>query len=208
MKKIIAILSLVSMTSTVFAQGNISTEKMKKPDRSQKGIYLGLSYLNLTDMHSNTKTIGEEESSSEYTETGTHLGAAGITLGYNRIPEKGFGFSAGAQLLESINRSENGDEKLNIIIPEANVALAANRYIFAFAGLNAAIWTGSAAMSKIKTQLGGQGGLGVRFNKSIVFNAGYLMMNQKVSTTSYDGKRQFDTDFQMSGFNSTLTYTF
>lgn len=207
MKKIIAILSLLSMTSTVFAQGHISTEKMKKPDYSQKGFYLGLSYINLTDVHAAFTSSGSAGENSGYSESGTHIGLAGVTLGYNRTPEKGFGFSAGAQILEAINRVEFDDEKLNIFLPEVNATFALNRSMLFFAGLNAGVWSGSETAKKFKTQLGGQGGIGIRFNRDLALNAGYTMMNQKYSDDS-EGHQQFDADLQYSGFNSTLTYTF
>jgi opacity protein-like surface antigen len=205
MKKIIfSSVLLLSMVSG--AQENVMSTSQKY-ENGQKGMYVGVDYMNLTDAH--VKITAKSDTYGNFNDNsvgGTHLGLAGVTLGYTQTPEQGLGFSMGARLLESFNQSEYGDTKLQAIIPEANLTLAANRYFIGYVGANAAVLTGSSTASKFKTQLGLQGGLGVRFTKNLALNAGYTMINQKM--TNSDGAFDIEAEFQWSGFNSNVVYTF
>lgn len=207
MKKLVIVFVLLTSISS-FAQSNsLSTNVSKSKGKSQKGFYMGLDYMNLTDLQIKYKFKSDYGNHSGRSERGTSLGVGGVTLGYNQTPDRGFGFSAGARFLEAINRSEYGDQKLQMIIPEGNITLAASSLFTIYAGLNAAVWTGSTAATQYKTQLGAQAGMGLRFTKNLALNAGYTMMNQKYSETD-DYLTEYELEMQISGFTSSLVYTF
>jgi hypothetical protein len=206
-KKSVLILVL-ALSFSAFAQNNVVTGKFHEGERSQKGFYVGADYMNLTDVHVKITANGSWGSSSSKSEGGLHLGAAGVRLGYTQTPETGVGFEGGVRILETFNSSEYGDMKLQMIIPEANIKFAVNRFFLGYAGFNTAVWTGSTTANRYKTGLGGQAGLGIRFNKELALNTGYTIMNQTYSETSSEFGSNFNLDLQISGFNSNLTYTF
>lgn len=207
MKKL-ALALILTVTSNCFAQQNSMSTTLPKPvDNSQNGLYVGLDYMNLTDIHIKWESHSSDFSGTAKDEGGFHLGLAGVSFGYNKTPEQGLGVSAGLRLFQKLNHNENGDNtKIQIIVPEANFTLAANRYLTGYAGLNAAVLTGSTSTNDYRTQLGGQVGLGLRFTRNVAMNAGYTIIRQKVSYRSADYSS--DADFQFSGFNSNVTYTF
>lgn len=207
MKKFAIILALATSVNA-FAQTNDSTARVnvKEMDQSQKGFYVGADYMNLTDVHSKINYKTSYASGSDTSVGGTQLGMAGVTLGYVRTPDRGFGFSGGVRLLEAFNKSEYGEMKLQTIVPEANLTLAMNRLLVGYAGLNAAAFTGSTAATKFQTNLGAQAGLGLRLNSNVAINAGYTMLNQKMTEKS--GSDSYDVEFQISGFNTNVVYVF
>lgn len=206
MKKKVVLFSLF-LSCAALAQNTSITGKGSGGDHSQKGFYIGFDYMNLTDVHSKI-IFSSDAGKADYEENGTHLGTAGIRLGYNSTPESGFGYEAGARFLENFNKSEygGGDNKLYMIIPEVNATFAANRFLVGYIGINAAIFNGSTAAEQYKTDVGGQLGLGFRFTKELALNAGYTILRQRASLTnsSFDA----DVEYQIGGFNSNLTYTF
>lgn len=135
------------------------------------------------------------------------MGLAGVSAGYGMTESNGFGLKAGIRLLDSFNRGEYGDQKVQIIIPEGNLTFSANELFSLYGGLNAAVLTGSTSINKYKTQIGAQAGCGINFTKQVALNAGYTILRQKLSDTSDSGLK-VDIDAQLSGFNSALTYTF
>lgn len=202
---------VLGFAMNTFAQGGNTTtsnSSMRKMDDRKTGIYVGLTYMNLSDIKMDYKAKHKPTGTkfSDSSTGGTHLGMAGIAAGYDRTPDFGLGFNAGAQLMESFNRSEYGDTKLYIVMPQANLTVAANRMLTAYAGGNVAVWSGSSAANKYQSQLGLQAGLGLRFSKDIALSAGYTMMNQKYETT--EDNIEIDAEFRVSGFNSALVYTF
>lgn len=108
--------------------------------------------------------------------------------------------------MESFNRSEYEDTKLYIVMPQANLTVAANQMLIAYAGGNVAVLSGSSSISKYKSSLGLQAGLGLRFSKDISISAGYTMMNQRFEETQ--DNVEVEADVRLSGFNSSLLYTF
>jgi hypothetical protein len=206
MKKVVLMFALM-LSASSFAQDNqLSTRASKPASPSPLGIYVGADYMNLTDVHAQRTAKTPYGTYSDHAEYGAQLGMAGITVGYDRTPDSGIGFKAGLRLLESFNRSEYGDDKLQMIIPEVNLTLAATNWLVGYAGANAAVWTGSSAAYKFKTQIGGQAGLGLRFTKNIGLNAGYTIMSEKISESNFG--TETDLDLQISGFNTNLTYMF
>jgi len=206
--KLALILSLAFAFSASAQNMKTFAPTPKKDNSFQKGFYIGSEYMNLTDMRVTVRGTSEYGNFNDRYEGGTHLGVAGIRLGYAQTPEKGFGFEAGARLLESLNRSEYGDTKLQMIVPEGNLTGAVNRYFLGYIGLNVAVWTGSTEASKYKPGVGGQIGLGARFSKHFALNAGSTLMNQTLSSTSEFGNSKFDAEILVSGFTANLTYTF
>lgn len=206
MKKIVLMFALMLSISSFAQDNNLSTRASRPASPSPLGIYVGLDYMNLTDVHMQYSAKTPYGTYTDHMESGTHLGMAGIAVGYDRTPDRGIGFKAGLRLLESFNRSEFGEDKLQMIIPEVNLTVAATNWLVGYAGANAAVWTGSSAAYKYKTQLGGQAGLGLRFTKNIALNAGYTILSQKASDSSFG--TDVDMDIQVSGFNTNLTYMF
>jgi opacity protein-like surface antigen len=207
-KKILFIL-VMAVQMTAFAQDyeTTTTMRMPSPGMSQRGFYIGMDYINITDLHITINSARRDSGSSHYYyEGGTHLGAAGITLGYNQTPERGVGFSVGGKLLQTFNSSEDGDQKVQFWIPEANLTLAMSRTLAAYLGLNTSFWTGAPSLNDYRPQVGGQAGLSLRFTKNVALNLGYLMMHQSSSISETDYRAE--TDLVASGFNSNVVYNF
>ncbi|MEZ0392782.1 MAG: outer membrane beta-barrel protein [Pseudobdellovibrionaceae bacterium] len=208
MKKTVFILTLIASISS-FAQSNSLSTNMSKTSsgNSQKGFYIGADYMNISDVKIDYSFRGNGRSASGDTVGGTHIGMGGITLGYNKTPDRGFGFSAGARFLESFNRSEYEDWKIQMIIPEANLTLAVNSLLVIYAGLNSAVFTGSSSADRLQSRPGFQSGLGFRLTKNVAWNAGYTIINQHINDKLEIGTAA-EVDVRYSGFNSNLTYTF
>ena len=206
MKKLAMALVLGSSLSA-FAQGSISTSQEKiAPSESQNGMYVGADYMNITDVHMKFTARSQGQTFSSSSVGGVSLGMAGVTLGYNKTPEIGLGFRGGAQLLQSINKSESGDTTFQILIPEFNGTLAIHQKAVLFAGVNTSVWGGSEGFRKYKSGLGLQAGITGRINRNLALNAGYTMMTQTLSDNSFGSSVEMEV--QASGFNSNVTYTF
>lgn len=209
MKKILGTLLVLGFTANSFAQvENVSKATFSKNESSKTGIYVGLAYMNISEFkleYTFTAKNGGRKFSDTSTQ-GTHLGTAGIAIGYERTPDYGLGFSAGVQMMESFNRSEYGSTKLYIVMPEVNLTVAANSMFMAYGGGNAAIWSGSSAANRYTPDIGGQLGVGLRFNRDIAIKAGYTIMSLTLKDT--DENADQDAKVLASGFNSSLLYTF
>jgi hypothetical protein len=208
MKNLVLILTLV--TSTIgFAQDQaIRTRIVKKPKtNAQQGVYVGLDYMNLTDVHAKVSAKTPYGNFSDSTESGTALQMAGLTIGYNQTPDTGLGFSAGSRFLENfIDRKGETNQKLQMIVPEANLTFAATSNFILYGGANLSFWRASETDQTYEAQIGGQAGLAFRFTKDIALNMGYTVLNQKASTKTSDMNADFE--LQLSGFTSNLIYTF
>lgn len=199
-------LSLMTLSNTVFAQNNVS--RLQKPSQESplKGAYIGLDYMNLSDLKVSSE-LKTSNGSSSYDSTGsTHLGLLGIRLGYGQTPESGLGYEGGVRFLESFNQSEYEDTKIYMIIPEANLKIALNKLLVAFAGVNFSMITGSSLYNDYKGQLGAQAGFGFRLPYQVAINLGYTMMNQKFE--SRGSNASLSGDVRLSGFNSNVVYLF
>lgn len=211
MKSIFASAFILLFSATSFAQSNVNTlktESKSTPSQYENGLYLGLDYMNVTDIQmktSVTSDVFELSQGERKSEGGTQLGLAGISIGYAKLPYQGFGFRAGSRFLESFNESEYGKQKLYMIVPELNAALALQRVVI-YAGINASVWTGSSDTNDYRTQIGAQTGLGFRINEHFTVNAGYTIMRQKLENKIRS--ISWSSELQASGFNSNVVYTF
>lgn len=210
-----------SVGLSAMAQVNASETRVRK-SFSQEGFFVGFEYMNLTDIHiksegssSSTDKDGNvySESRSDSSVAGTHMGLAGISLGYNSTPESGVGFIIGLRLMESFVRSEWGDQKLGIVMPEASLSFAFGKYAYSYAGLNVGKFSNSSGYNDFKPQIGAQIGLGLRFTPYLALNAGYTMIRQELnnsytySSSSGTVRGESKAEFQISGFSSGLSYT-
>jgi hypothetical protein len=207
MKKIILALS-IALPMTGFAQGNITSGSASQMSPTKKlGVYVGAEYMNLTDFKAKFELKGpgtfQDGSRESKSQGGTHMGFAGIKIGYKSIPERGLGFDGGLRLLETFVRSEWADNKVQIALLEANAVLAANSLFLGYAGLNYNKLSGTSQLNNdYKGMVGAQAGLGLRFNSDIAMHAGYTVTRTRVEDSD------FAATLELSGFNTGLTYTF
>jgi hypothetical protein len=208
MKKIALALAVICTTASAFAQQNEMRSTMPKNDGTKRGVYIGLDYINLTDIKSQS-TMKEKDTGITHSfddSATTHAGVAGLRIGYSRTPSFGFGFNAGLRMLETFNRSESGDQKTQIFIPEGNMLFALSETFVPYLGLNTSVWTGSSNMNELHPGPGAQIGMGIQFNRSLALNVGYTFVSQTIkqeeATYSTEGT------FMVGGFTSNMNYTF
>jgi len=198
------------VASSAFAQDNNTTSQMKRPqDSSQKGIFVGAEYINITDMNIEitAKSKNGFGSNSDKSSGGGHLGMAGVRLGYSQTPTVGAGFNAGLTVLTGINKSEYGDDNVTAYLPQGNFTFGFNKMLMAYIGPNIAILRSSSSFNDIyKPDIGGQIGLGLRLSKNLSLAAGSTLIRQKIEIDDSDVSAT--GELQLSGFTSNLTYTF
>jgi hypothetical protein len=206
--KVIALLLASCLSSMALAQSNVSTGAMPKMKNILSGVYVGVDYMNITDVKISYSLKGNNGGTSSGTNnSGTSLGAIGVRVGYDKTPIQGFGFAGGVRYLESMNTSESGPSKIQILIPEFNGTLAANSFFAVFAGLNYSKFVAPSFISKDNTgQLGMQFGFTGRFTKNIAANIGYTMINQKYDKKEYWGSQS--NDVRYGGFTTSMNYIF
>lgn len=211
--RLLLAMTLIVTAVESLAADNVSTIQTpaEATSISTQGFYLGLSYVNLTDVH--TKYELEYHSSafgtykdSSYEESGTHLGMMGLNFGYERTPTYGFGMSFGLQLLDSINPSEYGTQKIYYAVPEANLTLGAGSRLSFFLGLNLSQFIGQDYAKYYTPHIGGQAGFAVRFHQRVFWKNGYTMLHQ--TYLNDDSRSSFKADLLMSGYNSSLNFVF
>ena len=208
--KFSSLLVLVFMigASAIAAEGPVSEVSTSgKFSSAQSGLYVGLDYMNLTDLQGKSKYQDQYGSDEMETKGGVSLGLLGVRLGYNQTPDKGFGFEVGGRYLQGFNKSETGDDAVRILIPEANLKYAFHPAFLVYGGINGAFWDGNESLRKYKTKLGAQAGIGFRFAKSVALNAGYTMLNQKIDEP-ISSNSKYEAHIQLSGLNSTLPHPF
>ncbi|MES3037701.1 MAG: hypothetical protein V4736_07315 [Bdellovibrionota bacterium] len=204
-KLVVAIVGSVLVSQGAFAQGQSMSMQLEKP--AIKGFYVGADYMNLTDIKVKAtafggayfRATGTNESKSE---GGTHVGMAGVRLGYIHPSPTKFAIGGGVRLIESFNRSEWGDSKVQIVMPEANLIYSFTEKVNTYGGINYAKFTGSSAANEFKPQLGLQAGLGMKFTRAISANAGYTMMGETIEDD------RVKMEFVISGFNTNVNYSF
>lgn len=199
MPKILLIIAMFFST-TAMAQNYSAGKAPQKASGGINGLYLGAEYMNLTDQHIEVKAKAPYTGSAQDT-SGMHLGMAGVRAGLNWIPQFNTGVNLGLRFLQAFNKSEYGSDATQIIIPELNLLLAAGSSLYFYGGINMGKFLGS-QNEDMKSELGAQAGLGLSLTRSIVFNAGYTLLHQSYSNA------MMDADLQISGFNSSLNYTF
>lgn len=209
MKKLILALA-ISVPTIGFAQGNTtSASQAELSPKKNLGLSVGAEYMNLSDMKFTFKPkrelrnyVGDETYSQ-----GMHIGMAGVKIGYQKINNAGtgmagFGFDLNLRFLQSINRSEiEGIKSLYFLIPEANLVYGPGA-LSIFVGANTTSISGSREFDDYRLAMGGQAGLGLKLNESLKIKAGYSVSRFFIEQTD------FDADIAMSGFYSSLNYTF
>ena len=207
MKKMILALA-ITLPLSAFSQGNTTTGARKEMAPKQKlGVYVGADYMNLSEAIVTLKTKNGATINGSKTDTNTsgiHMGMAGVRVGYEKLFPINIGFDLATRFIESFNKSEYGDTKLQMIIPEANFVAGVGVFR-AYIGANLATFTGSTAARDYKTQVGGQAGLGVRLPSGLGINAGSTLINQKLNL---DSANLEDADVLISGFTTNITYSF
>ena len=212
-RRFLLVMTLIVTAAQGQAADNVSTTQAPEEGStiSTRGFYLGLSYLNLTDLHAKSEyefrspNFGTYKDSS-YGETGMHLGMMGLNLGYERTPTYGFGMSFGLQLLDSINPSEYGTQKVYYAVPEANFTLGAGSRLSFFLGLNLSQHIGQEYAKYYSPHVGGQAGFAVRFHQRVFWRNGYTMLHQ--TYLNDDSRSSFKADILASGYNSSLNFVF
>jgi hypothetical protein len=211
MKKIALAIALVCTTVNAFGQKNEmrTTTTMPKVETTKRGFYVGMDYINLTDAQIKLTSTNKTDNSATFSfdeKATTHMGIAGLRLGYSQTPISGFGFNAGLRMLETFNRSEYGDAKIQIFIPEGNLEYAINQYLVPYIGVNFSVWTGSSDLNVYRPGAGLQTGIGFQFNRSLVLTAGYTLLSQTMEDEDSDSSSK--GQILLGGFSSNLTYTF
>ena len=208
MKAVTGLLVLV-LSSISFAQSNTSKMKMGSGNSNPlKGFSVGVDYMNITDLKSNVRAHSGGVSYPENkSEGGMSLGVVGVRIGYAKDMAKGFGWQAGTRYLETMNTSETNGAKYQLLIPEANLTYALNPYFSPYAGVNYSRFIAPSTFTdSFSGAFGVQFGMGVRFAKNVQANAGYTMMNQKLSMS--EPTYRASGEMRMSGFNANVNYVF
>lgn len=208
MKKLVITLILTYSATVLAQQGQTIESRNTLPKQSStlRGFFVGVDYMNLTDMTSSSTSTRSGVRTSESTQGGTHLGMGGIRMGYNQAPDIGFGFNAGLRLLQTMNASEAGGGKAQMLIPDVNLIYAVNRIFVPYVGVNTTFLTSENSTADYQNRIGGQLGLGVRFTRKMMMSIGSTLVS--LGTKYQDTKDETEGEFQLNGFTTNLTYTF
>lgn len=191
----------------VNAQDNTSRTQKKPVSKSsydQNGIYVGVDYLNLTDVKSEYQSTFDGKKYEDRSHGGTHVGLTGFQIGYNRAPELGLGYQIGTRFYRSIEKSDG--ESMDVYLLESNIKYAFSKMVVPYAGLNVSRLIADEGDLKSGMDVGAQVGVGIRFQPKLTLNLGSTAIAQTVSMK--------DKDFNLTGktlvhgFNSSLNYTF
>lgn len=207
--KITVFLFAIVLSSIASAQTQVSTGKASNNESILKGAYIGLDYMNLTDLKATKKESNVPVTGLD-SEGGMSLGLAGIRLGYQKqIGRSAFNVGGGARYSESFNENEGGrgSDKAQLLVIESNGQYELNSLFAGYVGWNYSDFIGP---SKLADYLSGGVGLQIGFivspAKHFSFNAGYTMLNQELTMES--GTSKVVANMRFSGFTSSLNYVF
>jgi|GEM_PF-6023949 hypothetical protein len=209
--KIAAFIFAIALAPMAFAQTQVSTGKVSKPSNILEGAYIGLDYMNLTDLKTTTKVKTANVRATDY-EGGMSVGVAGLRAGYDKqISTSPWRVGGGLRYNEAFNEGEEGKIDLQLLILEANGKYVVNSWFTGYAGLNVSSFTGSSELAKYASPGGGlQAGFLITPVKHFQIAAGYTMLTQEIkvegsnSTSSYE----WTSEYRISGFTTSLNYVF
>lgn len=210
MKYSILVFLVLSFNSLAFAQESTSSDKM--PYMKTNQIFVSAEYMNLTDLSARAESTSSRGTDSYNFKSGTSLGTAGVSVGYQILPETGVGARMGLRIMQSFIKSE-APEKVTFYIPEVNITYSFSELFSIYGGGNLSFWRGNEFYNKSQTGLGLQAGINFRFNSSLNLTLGSTTISSvfKDEYTSYyngSGTTKTQVTIYASGFHTGLAYTF
>ncbi len=210
LKSLFSILAATILTSVVQAQTSATNTENKSSRLS--GFYAGLDYVNLTDVRMES-TIeyfdGQNNVVDKETSTGgTHMGLAGLSLGYkfNNANGSPISISTGLRVMQSFNKSEYGEDKVTFYIPDVNAGYLFTEKFEAYAGASIPVIRGTSLVNDYESRGGINLGFAVHPTKQFTLKAAYnaYAFHYEMKDPSFKGK----LDMVISGLALTTQVNF
>lgn len=205
---------VITFSMAAFAQNSTTSGKSNAYQSKHKGIKAAVVYSNLTDVSGKSTVDGTYGNSSgnEYhftrTDTyhnGTHLGLAGINVGYKDDYAFGsLGYEASGSILKSINKSESEDS-ITVYKVQGDLVLPLSDMFSLLGGLNVSYFSfsnnaGVKVTPAAGLDIGVQGQFG---DVGVMLGSQTLGMNAESKENS-----SYKSEALVSGFITQVSYTF